>query len=103
MNCTRHGTCLNTLFVRYGCGTKDPTEPGHKISLNTLFVRYGCGTDEQYSWVWGSRVLIPYSSGMGVGPVVVGDTRKEFRLNTLFVRYGCGTQTTKRLREKQKS
>ena len=36
-------------------------------------------------------VLIPYSSGMGVGPYGVKMVAENFGLNTLFVRYGCGT------------
>ena len=60
--------CLNTLFVRYGCGTDViylTNFNGER--LNTLFVRYGCGTfrfDPGVEWF---GVLIPYSSGMGVG------------------------------------
>ena len=83
---------LNTLFVRYGCGTNGYCcFTAERPSLNTLFVRYGCGTPNGL-WSWGYFfVLIPYSSGMGVGPVT-NDVRKGDRgLNTLFVRYGCGT------------
>ena len=36
-------------------------------------------------------VLIPYSSGMGVGPETFIRKQMMVRLNTLFVRYGCGT------------
>ena len=37
-------------------------------------------------------VLIPYSSGMGVGPGLVEQGLLIISLNTLFVRYGCGTR-----------
>ena len=36
---------LNTLFVRYGCGTgRNHRRVGRHEGLNTLFVRYGGGT-----------------------------------------------------------
>ena len=85
---------LNTLFVRYGCGTRARLLPRERGGLNTLFVRYGCGTPRT-SCVWaGSQVLIPYSSGMGVGPEYSSTERSVVGLNTLFVRYGCGTLAT---------
>ena len=64
---------------------------GTEVGLNTLFVRYGCGTLGDYRMRRWRMVLIPYSSGMGVGPC--GRPFKAFyaSLNTLFVRYGCGT------------
>ena len=59
--------CLNTLFVRYGCGTTNLSFEVDQDGLNTLFVRYGCGTTAEIA-----RAFL-------------------LRLNTLFVRYGCGT------------
>ena len=58
--------------------------------LNTLFVRYGCGTDAD-AGMKEETVLIPYSSGMGVGRKGHGVSSVLHGLNTLFVRYGCGT------------
>ena len=63
----RRAESLNTLFVRYGCGTRRPAGWTAGSGLNTLFVRYGCGTDDMYLGVIEVEVLIPYSSGMGVG------------------------------------
>ena len=71
--------------------------------LNTLFVRYGCGTTEEPPSRDGSSVLIPYSSGMGVGPEIRMSTVHAFSLNTLFVRYGCGTRPFLRVVCKRKS
>ena len=59
--------------------------------LNTLFVRYGCGTQRQGPAGPDGEVLIPYSSGMGVGLDLRLSRRLQQCLNTLFVRYGCGT------------
>ena len=61
------------------------------MSLNTLFVRYGCGTERQHCPLRGRNVLIPYSSGMGVGQLGLLTEGTRISLNTLFVRYGCGT------------
>ena len=59
--------------------------------LNTLFVRYGCGTVKSMRIRIRDPVLIPYSSGMGVGRHYGEQALQELGLNTLFVRYGCGT------------
>ena len=40
----RNPARLNTLFVRYGCGTRRDAANTAPQGLNTLFVRYGCGT-----------------------------------------------------------
>ena len=40
----------------------------------------------------GEVVLIPYSSGMGVGRLFFPRPAERGSLNTLFVRYGCGTR-----------
>ena len=50
-------------------------------------------------WPWRplGRVLIPYSSGMGVGPRQRPPGVGDPRLNTLFVRYECGTPLLRRL------
>ena len=84
--------CLNTLFVRYGCGTNWRLCPARTESLNTLFVRYGCGTNVPREYAEINLVLIPYSSGMGVGHQPPGKADAPGGLNTLFVRYGCGTE-----------
>ena len=83
---------LNTLFVRYGCGTFAIERVTADGSLNTLFVRYGCGTEALCLHLHHHGVLIPYSSGMGVGQVTARQERNKGCLNTLFVRYGCGTR-----------
>ena len=106
---------LNTLFVRYGCGTNSSSLRHRAARLNTLFVRYGCGTFTTAAQTGVVAVLIPYSSGMGVGRLAcarravdsvlipyssgMGVGRRTGRssapgpsLNTLFVRYGCGTE-----------
>ena len=74
-----------------------------EAGLNTLFVRYGCGTHAQRNTLLWLGVLIPYSSGMGVGPD--NFVRADFTggLNTLFVRYGCGTPRTPFPEENQPS
>ena len=81
---------LNTLFVRYGCGTLRIRLPQGSGGLNTLFVRYGCGTALPPHPRVRRGVLIPYSSGMGVGPRSAPEPTGVVCLNTLFVRYGCG-------------
>ena len=48
-------------------------------------------------------VLIPYSSGMGVGPFDHYEESLAGRLNTLFVRYGCGTRGVSAARRITKS
>ena len=51
-----------------GVGRRLDEWAGGLPRLNTLFVRYGCGTGLVGAGRAGHDVLIPYSSGMGVGP-----------------------------------
>ena len=83
--------CLNTLFVRYGCGTREITR---KTFLKHVLIPYSSGMGvgrPGRTWKTCSPVLIPYSSGMGVGQRPVRHAKPRAGLNTLFVRYGCGT------------
>ena len=74
-----------------GVGRTSSPATSDSSCLNTLFVRYGCGTAVEQIEALLGEVLIPYSSGMGVRQGDVEYHPFAVCLNTLFVRYGCGT------------
>ena len=64
---------LNTLFVRYGCGTLGVFSYGIVVGV---LIPYSSGMgvgrfNNARAVIW-AYVLIPYSSGMGVGPAATG-------------------------------
>ena len=72
-----------------GMGVGLETMEGQVVipGLNTLFVRYGCGTHGERCPRRECGVLIPYSSGMGVGP---GGTGQRRPCTTVLIPYSSG-------------